>query len=125
MAERRACAIHARVLKLDSHVDFSPSAITGPAPDHVSGIPRNQVNLPKLDHGGLDAVFFSIHTGQRQDFSDSGYARARAEDIAKQVVAEANRLGIMLDISHPPKVSNLQVLALNRWRAWWRRWRRH
>ena len=79
----RARAIHAKVLKLDTHVDFAPVAMTGPAPNYVTGIPRNQVDLPKMANGGLDAVFFSIYTGQRQDFSDSGYASARAEDIAK------------------------------------------
>lgn len=205
----RARAIHARVLKLDTHVDFAPAAMTGPAPNYVTGIPRNQVDLPRMANGGLDAVFFSIYTGQRQEFGDSGYARARAEDIAKfdavhalaeqiapekieiaytaadvrrihgtgkavalmgvengygigedvgnvrdffargarylslahnghnqlsdsntgeadntwkwnglsplgkQVVAEANRLGIMLDISHPSKLSNLQVMAMS------------
>ncbi|MBI3790812.1 MAG: membrane dipeptidase [Gemmatimonadetes bacterium] len=79
----RARAIHAKVLKLDTHVDFAPSAMTGPPPNYVTGIPRNQVDLPKMLANGLDAVFFSIYTGQRQDFTDSGYARARAEDIAK------------------------------------------
>jgi membrane dipeptidase len=205
----RARAIHQRVLKLDTHVDFSPAAMTGPAPNYVTGIPRNQVDLPKMAANGLDAVFFSIYTGQRQDFTDSGYARARAEDLAKfdavhalaeriapdkvgialtaadvtriwksgrkvalmgvengyplgedlrnvedfykrgarylslahnghnqlsdsntgeadgqwkwnglsplgrQVVAEANRLGIMLDVSHPSKLSNMQLVALS------------
>ena len=194
--------------KLDTHVDFAPAAMTGPAPNYVSGIPRSQVDLPTMANGGLDAVFFSVYTGQRQDFSDSSYARARAKDIAnfdavhglaarlatdriaiaytvaevtrlhaagrlvarmgvengyglgldirnvadfhkrgaryyslahdghhqlsdsntgeatnsgkwhgrsplgRQVVQEANRLGIMLDISHPSKVSNMQVMAM-------------
>jgi membrane dipeptidase len=205
----RARAIHARVLKLDTHVDFAPAAMTGPAPNYVTGIPRNQVDLPKMSANGLDAVFFSIYTGQRQDFSDSGFAKARAEDIAKfdavhalaeqvapdkiaiaytaadatriwrsgkkvalmgvengyglgmdlanvadfhrrgarylslahnghnqlsdsntgesdnvwkwnglsplgrAVVQEANKLGIMLDVSHPSKVSNMQVMAMS------------
>ena len=34
--------------------------------------------------------------------------------LGKQVVAEANRLGIMLDLSHPSKEANLQVLALTK-----------
>jgi membrane dipeptidase len=34
--------------------------------------------------------------------------------LGKQVVAEANRLGIMLDLSHPSKEANLQVLALSK-----------
>ncbi len=34
--------------------------------------------------------------------------------LGKQVVAEANRLGIMLDLSHPSKEANMQVLALTK-----------
>jgi membrane dipeptidase len=34
--------------------------------------------------------------------------------LGRQVVAEANRWGIMLDVSHPSKQANLQVLALSK-----------
>jgi membrane dipeptidase len=34
--------------------------------------------------------------------------------LGQQVVAEANRVGIMLDLSHPSKQSNLQVLELTK-----------
>ncbi len=208
--EARAKAIHATAIKIDTHVDFEPTDMTGPAPNYVTGMPRKQVDLPKMEANGLDAVFFSIYVGQRPDFSDSAYARALATDVAKfeavralgetiapdrisvaytaadvrrihaagrkvalmgvengygigqditnvkkfydfgarylsmahnghsqlsdsntgeadgvwkwnglsplgrQVVAEANRYGIMLDISHPSKVSNLQVMALSK-----------
>jgi len=206
----KAKAIHAKAIKIDTHVDFSPAQMTGPAPNYVTGIPRNKVDLPKMENNGLDAVFFSIYIGQRQDFSDSAFAAAKAADLekfdavhalaekiapdrigiaytaadvrrihqsgkkvalmgvengygignditnvklfydrgarylslahnghnqlsdsntgeadnvwkwnglsplGKQVVAEANRLGIMMDISHPSKASNLQVIALSK-----------
>ncbi|MHB8839716.1 MAG: dipeptidase [Gemmatimonadaceae bacterium] len=205
-----ARAIHAKAIKIDTHVDFNPAQMIGPPPNYVTGIERNKVDLPKMEQDGLDAVFFSIYVGQRQDFSDSGYAAAKAADLEKfdavhtlaeqmaperiaiaytaadvrrihaagkkvalmgvengwgigtditnvklfydrgarylslahdghnqltdsgtgetdgvwrwnglsplgrQVVAEANRLGIMLDISHPSKQSNLQVMALSK-----------
>ena len=206
----RARKIHAKALKIDTHVDFAPAQMTGPSPNYATGIPRNQVDLPKMEQDGLDAVFFSIYVGQRQDFSDTGYARAKATDrekfeamralvdklaperidlaytaadvrrihkagqkvalmgvengygigtditnvrkffdlgarylslahnghnqlsdsntgegdgvwkwnglspLGRQVVEEANRLGIMMDISHPSKASNLQVMAMSR-----------
>ncbi len=206
----KARAIHAKALKIDTHVDFSPAQMTGPAPNYVTGIPRNKVDLPKMEQDGLDAVFFSIYVGQRPDFSDSAFAAAKAVDLekfdavhalgetiapdrigiaytaadvrrihqsgkkvalmgvengygigndianvklfydrggrylslchdgnnqlsdshtgerdnvwkwnglsplGKQVVAEANRLGIIMDISHPSKASNLQVMALSK-----------
>jgi membrane dipeptidase len=34
--------------------------------------------------------------------------------LGRQVVEEANRLGIMMDLSHPSKASNLQVMALSK-----------
>jgi membrane dipeptidase len=34
--------------------------------------------------------------------------------LGKQVVAEANRWGIMLDLSHPSKTANMQALALSK-----------
>jgi len=206
----KARAIHARAIKFDTHVDFNPAQMIGPPPNYVTGIARNKVDLPKMEKDGLDAVFFSIYVGQRQDFSDSAYAAAKAADLEKfdavhtlaetmapdrialaytaadvrrihaagkkialmgvengwgigtdlanvklfydrgarylslshdghnqltdsgtgetdgvwrwnglsplgrQVVAEANRLGIIMDISHPSKASNLQVMALSK-----------
>ena len=206
----KARAIHAKAIKIDTHVDFNPSQMIGPPPNYVTGIERNKVDLPKLEQNGLDAVFFSIYVGQRQDFGDSGYASAMAADVEKfeavhtlaetmapnriaiaytaadvrkihaagkkvalmgvenswgigtditnvkrfydrgarymslshdghnqltdsgtgendgvwrwnglsplgrQVVEEANRLGIMMDISHPSKASNLQVMAMSK-----------
>jgi membrane dipeptidase len=206
----KARAIHAKAIKIDTHVDFNPSQMVGAPPNYATGLPRAQVDLPKMEKDGLDAVFFSIYVGQRQDFSDTAYAAMLAQDIEKfdavrtlaerlapdriaigltaadvrrihaagkkvalmgvengygignditnvqrfydrgaryfsmahnghnqlsdsntgesdnvwkwnglsplgrQVVSEANRLGIMLDISHPSKASNLQVMALSR-----------
>ena len=78
----KAKAIHARALKIDTHVDIDPSTMTDAKPNYVTGH-AHQVDLPKMRNGGMDAVFFSIFVGQSQDFSDSAYARARAGDIAK------------------------------------------
>ena len=78
----RAKAIHARAIKLDTHVDIDPSMMTDATPNYVTGHPH-QVDLPKMRNGGVDGVFFSIFVGQSQDFSDSAFARAKAADVAK------------------------------------------
>jgi membrane dipeptidase len=78
----RAKAIHAKALKLDTHVDIDPSTMTDVTPNYVTGH-AHQVDLPKMRNGGVDGVFFSIFVGQSQDFSDSAYASARAGDVAK------------------------------------------
>jgi membrane dipeptidase len=207
--ESQAREIHRRALTMDTHVDFNPGALTAKTPNYVSGT-TSQVDLPKMEQGGLDAIFFSIFVGQRPDFSDSAYKQAMAgamekfeavhrlteqlapdrielaltaadvrrihaagrkvalmgveggyavgaditnvkkfydlgarylslahnghsqlsdsntgeadgvwkwnglSPLGRQVVAEANRLGIMMDVSHPSKASNLQVLALSK-----------
>ena len=208
----RARAIHDRVLTMDTHVDIQPAAFTEAQPNYVSGglaNPNQQVDLPRMERGGLDAVFFSIYQGQQQDFTPEGYRRAYdvamakveavrrmtttlapgriglattaadvrrvaasgrkvalmgmengyalGEDVGnvktfadlgvrylslahngnnqlsdsnngqpdgerhgglsalgRRVVAEANRFGVMLDISHPSKKANLQTMQLAR-----------
>lgn len=203
----RARAIHDRVITLDTHVDINPAQFTLQHPNYADRL-ATQVNLPKMDEGGLDAVFFSIYVGQGP-LTPEGFAQAKAQDmekfaavhrlaeqiapekiaiaytaadvtriaasgkkvalmgvengyglgmdlanvklfydqgarylslahnghsqlsdsntgerdntwqwnglspLGKQVVQEANRLGIMLDISHPSKASNLQVMAMS------------
>jgi membrane dipeptidase len=77
----KARAIHDRVMTLDTHVDINPANFT-PDRNYTQRLPT-QVNLPKMEEGGLDAVFFSIFVGQSNDFTPEGYARARAVDMEK------------------------------------------
>jgi membrane dipeptidase len=78
----KARAIHHKVIKIDTHVDFDPRVMTDTTPNYVTG-QASQVDLRKMRNGGADAVFFSIFVGQSQDFSDSAFARAKAADVAK------------------------------------------
>jgi len=77
----RARAIHDRVITLDTHVDISPANFTAGPTNYTQRLPT-QVNLPKMEAGGLDAVFFSMFTGQGE-LSDSGYARALRQVLEK------------------------------------------
>ncbi|CAN5616857.1 dipeptidase [soil metagenome] len=205
----RARAIHDRVITMDTHVDINPNNFIAGQANYVTGLENTQVDLPKMESGGLDAVWFSIYQGQRDDFTADGYASAYetamskveairrltselapdriglavtaadvrriagegrlvalmgmengyaiGEDITnvkrfadlgvrylslahnghsqlsdsntgeregyrwnglsplgRQVVAEANRHGIILDISHPSKAANLETMRLSR-----------
>ena len=201
----KAKAIHERVIKLDTHVDFSPGNMSDMPPNYVTGL-RGQVDLPKMK-AGYNGIFFSIYTGAgpltpeayeaawktdvdkfeavhklaekmapdkieiartaadvrriaragklvalmgvenalgvgtdisrvkkmadygaryislahngNNQLSDSNTGEAANEwlhgdgvsALGKQVVAEANKYGILLDISHPSKGSNLWVMA--------------
>jgi membrane dipeptidase len=60
------------------------------------------------------------HNGHSQ-LADSNTGEATNEwlhkglsPLGKQVIAELNRVGIMVDISHPSKESNMQAMALSR-----------
>ncbi len=77
----RARSIHQRVMTLDTHDDISPANFTLER-NYTQRLP-NQVNLPKMEEGGLDAVFFIVFVGQGAALNDSGYARAHASAIEK------------------------------------------
>ncbi|HEX6323284.1 MAG TPA: dipeptidase [Vicinamibacterales bacterium] len=68
------------------------------------------------NRGGLSLA----HNGHSQ-LADSNTGEASGEwlhnglsDLGKQVIAEMNRLGMMIDISHPSKQANLQTMALSK-----------
>ena len=210
----KARAIHDRVIALDTHVDISPANFT--AERNYTQELTNQVNLPKMLKGGLDAVFLIVYVGQNrspeafttasfdaaykqavdkfdaihrltkeiapekiglaltsadarrlnkegkkiafigvengyslgdettaikrvQEFQQRGarylslahnghsqladsntgegdnvWLHKGLSPLGKQVIAELNRVGIMVDISHPSKEANLQAMALSR-----------
>ena len=203
----KARAIHDRVIALDTHNDINPSNFT--TERNYTQRLDNQVNLPKMIEGGLDASFFIVYVGQgplTPDGYDKAYKQAVekfeaihrltkeiapdkielaltaadvrrinaqgkkvaligiengypiGEDTARvkefydrggrylslahnghsqladsnngeasgvwlhnglsplgrQVIAEANKWGIMIDLSHPSKPANLQAIALSK-----------
>jgi predicted amidohydrolase YtcJ/microsomal dipeptidase-like Zn-dependent dipeptidase len=78
---RRARAIHDRVIALDTHVDISPANFT--AERNYTSRLETQVDLPKLEEGGLDAVFFIVYVPQRPDLTAAGFAAALDSATAK------------------------------------------
>ena len=207
---KKARAIHERVIALDTHDDINVADFT-PERNYTQDL-GNQVNLPKMTAGGLDASFFIVYVGQgplTTEGYDSAYQQAIAKfdaihrltekiapdkielaltaadvrriskagkkvaligvengyplgdastaikrvqefhargarylslahnghsqladsntgeatgewlhnglsDLGKQVIAELNRVGIMVDLSHPSKQANLQAIALSK-----------
>ncbi|MEO5813795.1 MAG: dipeptidase [Gemmatimonadaceae bacterium] len=77
----RARGIHERVMALDTHVDIDPGAFLPGQLNYTQRL-SNQVDLTKMEEGGLDAVFFSIYVGQGA-LDEAGFARAYATDTAK------------------------------------------
>ena len=202
----RARGIHERVIAADTHDDISPANFTAER-NYGMDLPT-QVNLPKMEAGGLDVSWMVVYVGQG-DLTPAGFAGANADalekfeaihrlteeiapdrielaltsddvrrivasgkkvamigvenaysigtdlaniqkfqqlgarymslshnghsqmadsntgerdgiwlyhglsDLGKQAVAELNRVGIIIDLSHPSKESNLQTIALS------------
>ena len=77
----KAQAIHKNTLTLDTHVDISPSDFQTGQLNYGQRL-STQVDLTKMEAGGLDAIFFSIFVGQGA-LDSAGYARAYATDTAK------------------------------------------
>ncbi|MDC0220287.1 dipeptidase [Gammaproteobacteria bacterium] len=203
----RARGIHERVITLDTHADINTTNFT--ATRNYTQDLDTQVNLPKMEAGGLDVAWFIVYTGQgtldnegydaayanaidkfdaihrlaeeiapdqieiayssadvqrihatgkkvamigienaysvgldlsrieefyqrggrymslahngHSQFSDShtgeadnDYMHDGLSDIGREAIAEMNRLGIMIDISHPSKDSIMQTIELSR-----------
>nr|WP_314860976.1 dipeptidase [uncultured Undibacterium sp.] len=73
----KAKAIHKRVLTLDTHADIDINNF-GFSRNYTQDL-ENQVTLPKMIAGGLDAAFFIVYTGQSTEadaFEPAGYKRA-------------------------------------------------
>lgn len=62
-----------------------------------------------LAHTG-PSQFSDAHSGEQ----DGNFLHSGLSDIGREAIAEMNRLGIMIDISHPSKPSIMQTLELTR-----------
>lgn len=74
----RARAIHARIITLDTHVDINVRQFTSAC--NLTMPLTNQVTLPKMAAGGLDAVFFIV-APREVARTDAGYAASYREAI--------------------------------------------
>lgn len=81
--KRKAARIHARALTIDSHND-TPMWFTDTsynfAEDHRGKRPRNRVDIPGMEAGGLDGAFFAVFVGQG-DRNEKGNARAYEQAV--------------------------------------------
>ena len=62
-----------------------------------------------LAHNG-HSQFADSNTGER----DGKWLHNGLSELGKQAIAEMNRWGIMVDVSHPSKQANLQAIALSK-----------
>ena len=87
----RARAIHDRVITLDTHNDINPRDFTKER-NYTQRL-DNQVNLPKMVEGGLDASFFIVYVGQGA-LTQEGYdqrLRAGGREVRRHPPAARRR----------------------------------
>ena len=73
--------IHETVMALDSHVDISSDYMNKPEYD-PGKLSSMKVDLPKMQSGGLDAVFFVVYVGQTER-TEENYAAAKQLAVRK------------------------------------------
>lgn len=102
-SEDVARGIHERVMTLDTHVDIQEDVMVNPALDPGT-LTDQQVDLVKMEQGGLDALFYSIYTAQGPRTS-AGYAEAKR--IAKlrfdTVDWIVNKYADQIELAHTPE----------------------
>jgi membrane dipeptidase len=76
----RARGIHERVITLDTHNDINPSNFT--AEHNYTEDLGNQVNLPKMEAGGLDVSWMVVFVGQGP-LTPEGFADANRQALEK------------------------------------------
>lgn len=78
--EEKAQRIHEKVITLDTHDDINVANFT----DSVNYTQRlgTQVNIPKMEEGGLDVAWLIVYTGQ-DTLTSEGYAKGRENAMEK------------------------------------------
>lgn len=79
----RAKAIQSRVLAIDTHVDINPRNFTTTGPNYAAKLPGTQVDLVKMEEGGLGGAFLIVYVGQDTSLNAAGFERARKAAIEK------------------------------------------
>ncbi|WP_430426044.1 dipeptidase [Maribacter litoralis] len=76
----KAQRIHDEVITIDTHNDINVKNFT----DSVNYSQRldTQINLPKMEEGGLDVTWLIVYTGQ-DTLTDEGYAKAKENAMQK------------------------------------------
>lgn len=77
---KKAQAIHEKVITIDTHNDININNFT--AEKNYSRDLATQVNLPKMEKGGLDVSWLIVYTGQG-DLDEDGYKKAYQNAISK------------------------------------------
>lgn len=77
---KRAQDIHEKVITIDTHADINVNNFT--AEKNYTQDLDTQVNLPKMQAGGLDVAWFIVYTGQ-EELTPAGFEKAYENAMSK------------------------------------------
>ena len=79
-ADEKVKEIHEKIITIDTHDDINVNNFT----DSINYTQRlsTQVNIPKMEEGGLDVAWLIVYTGQ-DSLNAGGYEKAQANAMAK------------------------------------------
>ncbi len=79
----RAKGIHERVMTIDTHVDINPANFRSDTVNYASKLPRTQVDIAKMEEGGLDGAFLIVYVGQTPELDSAAFEKANAAALEK------------------------------------------
>lgn len=106
--KRKAAAIHAKVLTLDTHTDVPYYASRHPGFDiskrHDPYKTKSRVDLPRMHEGSMDAMFFVVYVGQGAR-TPEGYSAAirKAAQLFDWIEDVANKHGDQVGLARSPE----------------------
>jgi len=105
--ESKAACIHKAAFTVDSHTDtplnFSNKKFNV-ALDNSQVLSRSCVDFPRMQKGGLDAVFFAVFTSQGPRTAEGNLkAKVKAEQIFDSIYAAVNRNSNISGIATTPE----------------------
>ena len=79
-SDEKVKEIHEKIITIDTHDDINVKNFT----DSINYTQRlsTQVNIPKMEEGGLDVAWLIVYTGQ-DSLNAAGYKKAKANAMAK------------------------------------------
>ena len=95
--------------KLAAMIGIENAYPLGPDLSHLADFHARGGRYMSLAHNGHNQ-FSDSHTGEEDD----DWLHGGLSDLGREAVAEMNRLGIIIDVSHPSKAAIAEMLALSR-----------
>ena len=106
LTPRQALKFHRKIITIDSHTD-TPLRLMDAGFDfgqrHDPLAEGSKIDLPRMDEGGLDGIFFGVFVGQgKRDMKGDSAAASLAFQITDSIYSTVRRFHKRLEIAYHP-----------------------